>query len=270
MHKGFFITFEGNDGVGKTTQLDMLTLALSTRGDLINHGASTPIYFTKEPGDGRFGSAVGPGIREIIFKKPGTRLLAPGVADLLFLADHIQNVHDVRKALERGQIVISDRYADSQFAYAAHPSKRAPAWACRYFAEQYGVTPDLTLLLTARGPMKTYRAGIDIKEQGNQDRAVEDIGWALARANARRGAEAGKQDGKAWNDVEAQRAIQDAYLLGLLGEARTKVIGVWETSTPEAVHSQVMQAVQEAMSQNGLGKQPNLPLVDTFAETVAA
>ena len=261
MHKGFFITFEGIDGVGKSTQLNMLTLALSAHGDLINHGASTPIYFTKEPGDGRFGSAVGPGIREIIFKKPGTRLLAPGVADLLFLADHVQNVHDVRKALERGQIVISDRYADSQFAYAAHPSKRAPAWACRFFAEQYGVVPDLTVLLFARGDA-VYVPG--------QADPVEDVGWALERANARRGAEAGKQDGKAWNDVEAQRAIQNAYLLGLLGEARTKVIGVWETSTPDAVHSQVMQAVQEAMSQNGLGKQPNLPLVDTFAETVAA
>jgi len=257
MHKGFFITFEGIDGVGKSTQLNMLTLALSAHGDLINHGASTPIYFTKEPGDGRFGSAVGPGIREIIFKKPGTRLLAPGVADLLFLADHVQNVHDVRKALERGQIVISDRYADSQFAYAAHPSKRAPAWACRFFAEQYGVVPDLTVLLFARGDA-VYVPG--------QADPVEDVGWALERANARRGAEAGKQDGKAWNDVEAQRAIQNAYFMALRDQHRTRIIDVKKTSTPEEIHARILDEVTLALTSHNSCKPFNLPLVETFVE----
>jgi dTMP kinase len=256
MHSGFFISMEGIDGIGKSTQLDLLLTALT------GHGT---IYFTKEPGDSKFGSNVGAGIREIIFKKPGTQNLAPGVADLLFLADHVQNVSDVRKALGRGQIVVSDRYADSQFAYAAHPSKRAPVWACRYFTEQFGVVPDLTILLFARGP-KTFQPGVPAGEQGGTGRyysePVEDISWALTRANARRGAEAGKQDGKAWNDISAQMAIQDAYFGALKTQNRTRLIEVWETDTPETIHGRIMTEVLLALTTHNSGRQYTLPIAD--------
>lgn len=249
MHKGFFITIEGVDGVGKSTQIDLLLSELQK---------SYPVYFTKEPGDAKYGSSVGPGIREILFKKPGTENLAPGVGDLLFLADHLQNVYDIRKALSEGKVVVGDRYADSQFAYAASPSKKAPAWANKLFAEHYGVMPDLTLLLVARGPSHmTNPIG------------PEDIGWALQRANARRGVEAGKQDGKAWNDVEAQRTIQDAYLTGLVHKPRTRLIHIWEDTSIDDVQAQIRIAVLLAMAGQAVEKQPNLPLVapvETLAE----
>lgn len=245
MHSGYFISVEGVDGCGKSTQIQLLVDELHK---------SYPVYFTKEPGDSRAGSSVGVGIREILFKNPGTEKLAPGVGDLLFLADHIQNVYDIRKALSEGKIVVSDRYADSQFAYAASPSKKAPAWANRLFAEHYGVIPDLTILLVARGPH-------DLDNQG-----LEDIGWALARANARRGAEAGKQDGKAWNDIEAQRTIQDAYLTGLVNKPRTRIIDIWETSTVQDIQQKIRETVLLALAGQTEEVQPNLPLVPSIAE----
>ena len=262
MHKGFFITVEGIDGIGKTTQLNMLLRALREQAP---HG----VYFTKEPGDGTFGSNIGTGIRNIVFKNPGTQNLGPGVGDLLFLADHVQNVHDIRKVLATGQIVVSDRYADSQFAYSAHPSKKSPAWANRYFAEQYGVMPDLTLLMFARGD-KTDQPGVSVDERGRTGRylnePVEDISWALSRANARRGAEAGKQEGKAWNDVSAQMKIQDAYFEALKTENRTRLIEVWEADSPEQIHTKIMDEVNLALTSHIANKQFSLPLVETVIE----
>jgi dTMP kinase len=253
MHKGFFITLEGIDGVGKTLQINLLLDELKK---------SYPVYFTKEPGDKNAGSSVGPGIREILFKNPGTEALGPGVGDLLFLADHLQNVYDIRKALEEGKVVVSDRYADSQFAYAASPSKKAPAWANKLFVDHYGVTPDLTLLLVARGTESLQASG----EPGGTGRyrsvPKEDIGWALRRANARRGAEAGKQDGKAWNEVEAQRTIQYAYLTGLVNKPRTRIINVWEENTPDQIADQIKVAVLLAIAGQTQDKQPNLPLME--------
>jgi dTMP kinase len=250
MYKGFFLTIEGIDGVGKTTQLYLLLQKLK---------AKHSVFFTKEPGDGQFGSSVGVGIRDILFRFPGTKNLAPGVGDLLFLADHVQNVHDIRHALNQGDVVVADRYADSQFAYAADPSKKSPAWATKLYAEHYGIVPDLTILLVARGP----------RHMTNPP-GPEDISWALDRANARRGVEVGKQDGKAWNDSEAQRKIQTAYLTGLMNKPRTLLINVWEQSTVDDIHAQIMAGIEERMQRHGEGTQPNLPLVDAFQPSEAA
>jgi dTMP kinase len=247
MHSGFFITIEGIDGIGKSTQIKLLVDAIKSAGQAV--------YLTKEPGDKFTGSIIGAPIRHMLFTDPGTQALGPGIGDLLFLADHMQNVYEIKKYLETGVTVISDRYADSQFAYAASPTKKAPAWANKLFAEHYGVIPDLTLLMVARGPSAL-----------SDPFAAEDIGWALQRANARRGVEAGKQDGKAWNDIEAQRTIQNAYLTGLTGKARTAIINIWDSSSAETVHELIMAAILLAQSRHGEGKQPNLPLVELVAE----
>ena len=250
MYKGFFISMEGIDGVGKSTQLNLLLKALDAYGI---------VYFTKEPGDAKSGSNIGASIREILFKKPGTANVAPGVADLLFLADHVQNVSDVRKALARGEIVVSDRYADSQFAYASHPSKRAPAWANRYFQEQFGVTPDLTILLFARGPV------FPALDMVGADNSIEDISWALIRAQQRLGIEAGKQDGKAWNDCAAQRTIQDAYFASLKDQNRTRVIPVFEQDSPKTIHKLILDEVVLALTTRNSSRQYILPIADTAA-----
>ena len=80
-----------------------------------------------------------------------------------------------------------------------------------------------------------------------------DIGWALDRARKRRGAEAVKQNCKAWNDHYAQRLVQRIYLTLLVGEPRTVLIPVEEKDTETDVHQRVMKAIERRMK-----RQPSL------------
>lgn len=131
--RGKFITFEGIDGSGKTTQLRMLA------GDLRVKGLN--VLTTMEPG----GTPLGRRLRESFLETEET--VAPLAELLLFAADRAQHVELlVKPALEEGKIVISDRYADATFAYQG---------AGRGFPETLvnqlikiatnGLKPDLTL-----------------------------------------------------------------------------------------------------------------------------
>ena len=101
---GVFITFEGGDGAGKTTQLQLLVSWLE------EHGHS--YVLTREPG----GTDVGVELREIILHRKG--FLAPRAEALLYAADRAHHVHTVvRPALERGDVVVQDRFFDSSVAY---------------------------------------------------------------------------------------------------------------------------------------------------------
>jgi len=131
--RGKFITFEGIDGSGKSTQLRMLASELRVRG--LN------VLPTCEPG----GTPLGRRLREAFLETEEN--VAPLAELLLFAADRAQHVNFlVKPALEEGKIVISDRYADATFAYQG---------AGRGFAENTvsqiieiatgGLKPDLTL-----------------------------------------------------------------------------------------------------------------------------
>jgi dTMP kinase len=131
--QGKFITFEGIDGSGKSTQLRMLS------GDLRSRGVD--VITTQEPG----GTPLGRRLRESFLETEET--VAPMAELLLFAADRAQHVEFlIRPALAEGRIVISDRYADATFAYQG---------AGRGFSEQTvnaiidlatgGLKPDLTL-----------------------------------------------------------------------------------------------------------------------------
>jgi dTMP kinase len=210
--EGMFITIESVDGVGKTTLVNSLR----------NHFDPANLYVTKEPGDSSSGSCVGAGIRQLLFTKPTARLMAPGVADLLFLADHIQNSYDCELFTRRGWTVISDRYADSQFAYNAGRSKRTPKHILNFYQENYGFRPSLIIFLRAD----------DI-----------ETGWTLKRAKARTGSEAGKQDGKPWNNLEEQMAIQKGYEDRFKGNYNAVTLNVQETDTPEYVLNNVISII---------------------------
>jgi dTMP kinase len=108
MKKGLFITFEGLEGCGKTTQAKMLY------NYLIKEGFS-PVY-TKEPG----GTKIGQKIREILLDQKNYNM--DYLAEmLLFLASRAENVRlIILPALERGKIVISDRFYDSTTAYQGY------------------------------------------------------------------------------------------------------------------------------------------------------
>jgi dTMP kinase len=101
---GIFITFEGGDGSGKTTQIALLADWLGQQG---HH-----VVLTREPG----GTDLGHELRDIILHRKG--FIAPRAEALLYAADRAHHIHTVvRPALERGDVVLQDRYLDSSVAY---------------------------------------------------------------------------------------------------------------------------------------------------------
>lgn len=132
---GLFITLEGGDGVGKTTQAQRLEEWFVRRG--------RSVVRTREPG----GTDAGVGIREIVLHHRGE--IASRAEALLYAADRAQHIAEVvRPALHRGDVVIQDRYIDSSIAYqgagrvlSPDEIRRLSEWATE------GLWPDLTILL---------------------------------------------------------------------------------------------------------------------------
>lgn len=133
---GFFISFEGPDGSGKSTQARQLAAWLRMRGH--------EVLLTREPG----GTAISDQIRQVIFA-PENRELTEEAEILLFNASRAQLVREViRPALARSTVVVCDRYADSTLAYQGYGRCRDldQLRAIITFATG-GLKPDLTLLL---------------------------------------------------------------------------------------------------------------------------
>ncbi|MGW9182199.1 dTMP kinase [Agromyces sp. NPDC055661] len=154
MTRGVFITLEGGDGSGKTTQAELLREWLS--------GEGRTVLRTREPG----GTEVGVEIREIVLHHRGD--ISPRAEALLYAADRAHHVATVvRPALERGEVVIQDRYIDSSVAYQGVGRVLDPE-AVRSLSEwaTEGLAPDLTILLdldadAARGRLDEARTRYD-------------------------------------------------------------------------------------------------------------
>ena len=107
MEKGLFITFEGADGCGKTTQLNLLKEYLENNGH--------EVVLTREPG----GKGLGEKVREILLNYDGE--VSNRCESFLFLADRAQNIDIiVNPAIEQGKIVLCDRHTDSSVAYQGY------------------------------------------------------------------------------------------------------------------------------------------------------
>lgn len=107
MAKGLFITFEGGDGCGKTTQINLLDEYLRNKG--------YKTLLTREPGS----KGLGVKLREILLNYDGE--VSPVCESFLFLADRAQHVDCIIKpALEEGVIVLCDRHTDSTVAYQGY------------------------------------------------------------------------------------------------------------------------------------------------------
>ena len=132
---GLFITLEGGDGSGKSTQMGALTEWLQSRG--------RTVVQAREPG----GTDLGLELREIVLHRRGH--IAPRAEALLYAADRAHHIATlVRPALERGEVVIQDRYLDSSVAYQGAGRVLDPdevrdlsLWATE------GLLPHLTVLL---------------------------------------------------------------------------------------------------------------------------
>lgn len=134
--RGKFITFEGCDGCGKSTQLRLLSEYLEKNG--IKH------IFTREPGGGK----ISEGIREILLNGKNAEMTDECEA-LLYAASRVQHLHDrVEPALKKGQLVVCDRYVDSSFAYQAYARGLGVDFIAKINAfalENY--LPDLTIFI---------------------------------------------------------------------------------------------------------------------------
>ena len=136
MKRGLFISLEGPDGSGKTTQIKLLAQFLRDSG--------YAVVETREPG----GTVISDKIRKIILDTENMNMTDRTEA-LLYAAQRAQHVEEkILPALERGEIVISDRFADSTFVYQglARRLKLDDVKQLTAFATA-GLKPDLTLLL---------------------------------------------------------------------------------------------------------------------------
>jgi dTMP kinase len=208
--RGKFITFEGVEGCGKTTQSALLCDYL--RKECID------VVDTREPG----GTELGERIREMLLS-PTDSTPAPVAELLLFLAARAQLVAEVVvPALEIGKWVVCDRFSDATLAYQGH-GRRIETGEIRKLNEiaTGGFRPDLTILLDL-----DVKTGISRAVAGKKEFAESDNGDRMER-----------EDGK------FHRRVRDGYL-ELAGEEpdRIKVIPV--TGSIEEVHRIVVSLVE--------------------------
>ncbi len=147
MPQGRFVSFEGIEGCGKTTQIALLSEYLKT------HSIAHTI--TREPG----GTAVGEGIRKVLLNSETIRLTAASEL-LLFYASRSQNIQEkIKPALERNEIVICDRYYHASMAYQGY-GRGIPLDFIRKLTDLVcdPYRPDLTFLLDIEPEIGLARA----------------------------------------------------------------------------------------------------------------
>ncbi len=135
-HRGKFITFEGLDGTGKSTQIEKLARALRERG--------VKVVVTREPG----GTETGEKIRDVILHS-GTTGLSPLAEMALMFASRVQHIREViGPALEGGKVVLCDRFTDSTEAYQGAGRKLGSKAVLELHRILCGdLQPELTILM---------------------------------------------------------------------------------------------------------------------------
>ena len=213
--RGTFITFEGIDGSGKTTQLEMLAERLRDRG--------IAVTTAKEPG----GTPVGAAIRRILLDSATARL-SPLAELLLYFASRTQNLEEIiRPALEARRVVLCDRYVDASAAYQG--------WGRRLGLEVvsqleriacHGLKPDLTFLL-------------DIEPATSVARALE---------RNRRGTAAGQQDESRFEQesLEFFERVRRGYL-DIATREPGRVVVVHGERTRQAIHADIWQQARRLL-----------------------
>ncbi len=224
LRPGLFLSFEGMDGSGKTTQMRLLIERLRAEG--------YDVLETAEPG----GTPIGRQIRRILLDSANQELSSRAEL-LLYFACRAQNVDEwIRPALTAGRVVVSDRYTDSTVAYQGAGRGLPMDVICGLHQFACGPTaPDLTIYL-------------DI------DRAI-----GLARAHARNAehAAAGQTDETRIDNEAAEfhDRVYDAYA-GLAADEPGRIRRIDAAQSIEQVHADIWAAVETHIAAHSLSKGP--------------
>jgi dTMP kinase len=200
-----FITFEGTDGSGKSTQLRMLASELRLRGH--------EVVSTREPG----GTPLGVRVRQLLLD--AEEQVDPLAELLLYAADRAQHVRTlIRPALESGHVVLSDRYADATAAYQGAGRGFPDGLVSELIAlATGGLMPDMTILFDLTVDESLRRAAHPTREGGTRDRLDAENAAFYTR-------------------------VRDAYLRIAAAEPeRIRVIDA--AGSVEEIHSHVMRVV---------------------------
>jgi dTMP kinase len=201
---GFFITFEGPEGGGKSTQIHRLAASLAGQG--------FSVWTSREPG----GTRVGETLRPILLGRQQAPL-TPWSEALLFTAARAQHVEEViRPRLERGEVVLCDRYLDSTLAYQGY-GRGLDLDALRRLqaAATAGLTPELTILLNL--PVEAGLARIPAPSQDRLDRETQAFHQRVRQGYQ----ELAAAEPARWREVDASAGESEvaARILRLASEA---------------------------------------------------
>ena len=146
MKNGLFITFEGADGCGKTTQIELLDKYLKDKG--------LETLITREPG----AKGLGVKLREILLNYEGE--VSPKAESFLFLADRAQHVDClIKPAITEGKIVLCDRHTDSTVAYQGYGRELDIVQINYLNLATGGLKPDLTIIFDIDVETSMQRVG---------------------------------------------------------------------------------------------------------------
>ena len=222
--RGFFLTLEGPEGSGKSTQAQRLAARLTASG--------MPCVVTREPG----GTALGEAVRQILLHAPDLSPV-PAADALLFNAARAQLAAEViEPALERGEVVICDRFGDSTLAYQGFGAGQELAGLI--LLQQFAVgdlRPDLTVLIDM--PV----------EDGLRRKQADEVTRFEARA-----------------DVEFHRRVRGGFL-ALAASEPDRFLVVDGSQTVEAIEESIFEALRRK-----LGSRLNVPERTVAGATDAA
>ena len=192
MEKGLFITFEGCDGCGKTTQLELLAKYLQDKG--------YDVIVTREPG----ARGLGEKLREILLNYDGE--VSSNCESFLFLADRAQHIDTIVKpAIDAGKIVLCDRHIDSTAAYQGY-GRGLDLEQINYLNNiaTSGLKPDLTLLFDVDIETSMARVG------KNKDR-MESAGIEFQEKVRRGYLELAKAEPKRIRVFDSRKTIEQLH-----------------------------------------------------------
>lgn len=190
--KGYFITFEGADGCGKTTQTKLVQEYLKAKG--------YEVIWTREPGS----KGLGQNIRELLLHYDGE--VAPRCEAFLFLADRSQHIeHLIKPAVKEGKIVICDRHTDSTIAYQGY-GRGEDIEQLTYLNNlaTNGMKPDLTLVFDVSTETAQQRVG-DEKDR------MESAGIEFHKKVRSGYIEIAQKDPKRVKIVNANNSIEEVF-----------------------------------------------------------